>query len=110
MELAPPTWMTLHYLAEFADLDTLMSDAEGTRAPRLPDADGRTEGGMIAFWEGDAAYGQDDPDTPGSRHRLHLAEDGWRLEDSRSRRESRESGFAVEASPSRPSSSRSGRE
>jgi hypothetical protein len=42
----------------------------------------RTEAGMIALWEGDAAYGNDDPDTPGARYRLHLAEHGWRLEES----------------------------
>ncbi len=82
IELAPPTWMTLDYLRTFADVDSLMVDARA-REPRVYLTQmARTEDGMIALWDGDAAYGLEDPATPGARYRLILAEAGWRLEDT----------------------------
>ena len=84
IELAPPTWMTLEYLRGFDELDALMADATA-RAPRLYETQmARGADGLMALWEGDAAYGQDDADVPGSRYRLHMLEGGWRLEDSSS--------------------------
>jgi 8-oxo-dGTP pyrophosphatase MutT (NUDIX family) len=82
IELAPPTWMTLDYLAAFDQLDALMADARARDPRHYLTQMARTEAGMIALWEGDAGYGLDDPDTPGARYRLHLAEDGWHLEES----------------------------
>jgi hypothetical protein len=35
------------------------------------------DGGILAVWEGDAAYGLDDPDLPGGRHRLAMMDTGW---------------------------------
>ena len=35
---------------------------------------------MVAMYEGDVAYGTDDVDVPGPRHRLWMVADGWRYE------------------------------
>jgi 8-oxo-dGTP pyrophosphatase MutT (NUDIX family) len=79
VELAPPTWMTLHYLDQFTDVDALMSDAQA-RAPEVYETViGRTDDGMVAMWSGDAGYDTADPTTPGPRNRLHMA-NAWRLE------------------------------
>ena len=80
IELAPPTWMTVHYLAEFDTVDALMTDAHA-REPHFYETQmGRGERGMAAVWEGDVAYGTGDLDAPGPRHRLWMEEGSWRLE------------------------------
>jgi len=80
VELAPPTWMTLRYLSEFATVGDLMVVAHA-REPEVYETHiGRTEGGMIAIWAGDAAYESGDTDAPGPRHRLVMANPQWRFE------------------------------
>lgn len=81
VDLAPPTWVTLHDLAEHADVDAVMAGA-GTRHP-LPHYETRwqtVEGGAVAMWAGDAGYVDSDPHLDGPRHRLYMLEAGWRLE------------------------------
>ena len=80
IELAPPTWMTLHYLAEFSTVADLLVDARRRDATYYQTEIVRGGEGVAALWAGDAAYGTDDPDAPGARHRLWMLEDGWRLE------------------------------
>ena len=80
VELAPPTWMTLRYLSQFATVGDVMVDAR-EREPEVYETHiGRTEGGMIAIWTGDVAYESGDTDAPGPRHRLIMAGPEWRLE------------------------------
>jgi 8-oxo-dGTP pyrophosphatase MutT (NUDIX family) len=82
IELAPPTWMTLHHLAEFDSLDALMEDAHA-RDPFFYETHiGRGESGVAAMWAGDAGYELNDPDVAGARYRLWMREDGWELERS----------------------------
>ena len=84
IELAPPTWMTLHYLGAFDDLDSLMRDAE-QREPFFYETHiARGAGGVVALWAGDVGYGVEALDdaaleAKGPRHRLWMA-DPWRLE------------------------------
>jgi 8-oxo-dGTP pyrophosphatase MutT (NUDIX family) len=82
VDLAPPTWMTLHDLADLPDVDTALAWAGG-RDP-LPRYETHwvtlQEGGAVAMWHGDAGYEANDPDLPGPRHRLWLLREGWRLE------------------------------
>lgn len=82
IELAPPTWVTLHYLGDFETLDALMADAHAREPHYFETAMGRNDDGMAALWAGDAGYESGDLDAPGPRHRLYMAEDGWRLEKS----------------------------
>ncbi len=80
IEILPPTWMTLHDLGGFTTVaDVLAAVVE--RGPRayatriVP-----TPAGAAAVWEPDAAYTTGDPDLPGPRHRLVMADGPWRLE------------------------------
>jgi 8-oxo-dGTP pyrophosphatase MutT (NUDIX family) len=84
IELAPPTWMTLDYVRGFSDVETLMADAHAREPRHYVTQMAKTTDGLAAVWDGDAAYGTDDPDTPGSRYRLLMLEGGWRLEDTTS--------------------------
>ena len=82
IELAPPTWMTLHYLAEFATLDSLMSDAHAREPQFFQTHMGKGSAGLAALWQGDAGYESGDLDAPGTRHRLWMRHEGWLLERS----------------------------
>ena len=83
IELVPPTWVTLHLLAEAAS----PSDAV-ERARREPIAFYSTkiaadEGTLVAMWAGDAGYETGDLAADGPRHRLLMTESGgWRFERS----------------------------
>lgn len=81
IELAPPTWVTLHRLAEHADVASAVADA-GASAPEFFETHiARVgDGGIAALWHGDAGYETGDSDAPGARHRLVMAESGWRYE------------------------------
>jgi 8-oxo-dGTP pyrophosphatase MutT (NUDIX family) len=81
IDLAPPTWVTLHDLSEHPDVDAaLAAAAERQPLPRYETRWVETDGGAIAMWAGDAGYDTSDPGVSGARHRLHMATDGWRLE------------------------------
>lgn len=81
IELAPPTWITLHDLTQFETVDALMADAHAREPEFYETHIGKGEGGMYALWAGDAGYESGDATTPGPRHRLLMTSDGgWRLE------------------------------
>lgn len=81
IELAPPTWVTLHDLATFDTIDALMTDAHARKPVFYETHMGKGEAGMFALWEGDAGYDSGDADAPGPRHRLLMKRDGgWTLE------------------------------
>jgi len=80
IELAPPTWMTLHYLSAFDTVAALLADARVREPVYYQTEILRCPGGAVAVWRGDAAYGGDDTDAPGPRHRLWMLGEGWRLE------------------------------
>jgi 8-oxo-dGTP pyrophosphatase MutT (NUDIX family) len=80
IELAPPTWMTLRYLTEFTTVEDLLTDARDREPYFYQTEIARCADGVAAMWAGDAAYGADDPDEPGARHRLWMLDEGWRLE------------------------------
>jgi 8-oxo-dGTP pyrophosphatase MutT (NUDIX family) len=81
IDLAPPTWVTLHDLAEHDHVDAALQHA-AARDP-LPRYETRwvnVPGGAVAMWHGDGGYELADPEQPGARHRLWMLEGGWRLE------------------------------
>lgn len=80
IELAPPTWVTLRYLADFADLESLMADAHAREPEYFLTAMSRNARGMASLWAGDAAYESGDLDAPGPRNRLWMEDSGWTLE------------------------------
>jgi 8-oxo-dGTP pyrophosphatase MutT (NUDIX family) len=80
IELAPPTWLTLHRLAGYADVAAAVVDAHAREPEFFETHIARVEGGAAALWEGDAGYESSDGDAPGPRHRLWMLPDGWRYE------------------------------
>jgi 8-oxo-dGTP pyrophosphatase MutT (NUDIX family) len=80
IELIPPTWVTLHKLAE-ASSTAAVCEAARTRDPEIFLTHiVRVEGGIASLWQGDAGYDDHDPDKPGPRNRLLMLDTGWRLE------------------------------
>lgn len=78
IELAPPTWVTLHRLARYDDVGSALEGAAQRPVEVFETAIGRTaDGTLAALWAGDAGYESGVADTPGSRHRLLMQEGGW---------------------------------
>jgi 8-oxo-dGTP pyrophosphatase MutT (NUDIX family) len=80
IELIPPTWVTLHMLAE-APSTAAACAAAREREPQIYVSHiARIDGGVASIWAGDAAYDDLDTEKPGPRNRLLMLESGWRLE------------------------------
>jgi 8-oxo-dGTP pyrophosphatase MutT (NUDIX family) len=78
IELAPPTWVTLHRLAAHADVASALADAEATEPEFFVTHIARVgEGAIAALWHGDAGYESGDGDAAGPRHRLLMLDSGW---------------------------------
>ncbi|MEY2433460.1 MAG: hypothetical protein QOC92_3185 [Acidimicrobiaceae bacterium] len=81
IELAPPTFVTLHWLSRSPDVASALADAASgpveffsTKVMRA------TTGEPIAVWHGDVAYEGDDLDVAGARHRLVMIDGAWAYE------------------------------
>ena len=80
IELAPPTWVTLHELSAWSDVRTALR-AIGARTPeRFTTRIARGDERIMALWHGDAGYGDGDVDRAGPRHRLCMGPSPWRYE------------------------------
>lgn len=82
VELAPPTWMTLRYMCDFADVAGLMADAHARDPEVYETTIVKTDEGLVAMWAGDAGYEAQDPSLPGPRHRLYMSTPTWTLDKS----------------------------
>lgn len=81
VDLAPPTWVTLHDLADLPDVETALKAVQAVELPpRYETRWGTAEEGTCAMWAGDAGYETADANLPGPRHRLWMLDSGWRLE------------------------------
>ncbi|MGH9031418.1 MAG: NUDIX hydrolase [Acidimicrobiia bacterium] len=81
IELAPPTWVTLHRLADHPDVASALADAAASEPEFFETHIARVgDGAVAALWPGDAGYHSGDGDAPGARHRLIMLESGWRYE------------------------------
>ncbi len=84
IELAPPTWVTLDYLARFDDVASAMADARTLEPEYFETHVGKIDDAVVAMWHGDAGYDDSDPDLPGPRHRLWMHHTApWRFERDR---------------------------
>ena len=82
IELAVPTWVTLHTIGKFAEVATALEEL-ARRQPRHYETHiGRTDEARVAMWAGDAGYEARDPSVPGARHRLELHPNGYRFDES----------------------------
>jgi len=80
IELAPPTWITLETLARHATTAAAL-DAFGAVAPeRFATRFAVVGEDVVAMYDGDAGYEDEEPARDGGRHRLVMAKAGWRYE------------------------------
>ena len=71
IELAPPTWVTLDWLAREPDVAGALVHAAERPIEFFATHIGRAgDGSLVAVWHGDAGYVSGDLDAPGARHRL----------------------------------------
>ncbi len=84
IELIPPTWVTLHRLAEFRRVDAALAALAAAPVEEFVTRVGRKgdDGIRMIMWEPDVAYGGGDVDAPGPRHRLTMDAAGWDYERS----------------------------
>jgi 8-oxo-dGTP pyrophosphatase MutT (NUDIX family) len=79
-QLAPPQFVTLHWLAEFASAADAVRGLSArplfTFRPRVI----RVEGGVTMLYAGDAGYEARDPMLPGPHHRVTVLASGTRYE------------------------------
>jgi 8-oxo-dGTP pyrophosphatase MutT (NUDIX family) len=80
IRLAPPTFVTVTWLADLADVtaarERFRGEALVTFRPRIC----RVDDGACMLYPGDAGYDALDPNAPGARHRLWAMPAGWRYE------------------------------
>lgn len=83
IDLAPPTWVTLHQLALYPSVDAILERLRGSPAKVFETRLGqRQDGARVAMWRGDAGYETWDADAGGARHRLVMARGGFIFENT----------------------------
>lgn len=80
IELAPPTWVTLHWLAAHPTLAAASAAAAAREPERFFTRIESSDEGPVAVWTPDVAHDGGDLAAPGPRHRLWMAPTGWRYE------------------------------
>ena len=83
IDLAPPTWVTLHQLSLYPSVDAVLARFGG--APPhyyVTHLAKRADGVRVAMWEGDAGYETYDADVDGARHRLVMTSGGFVFENT----------------------------
>jgi 8-oxo-dGTP pyrophosphatase MutT (NUDIX family) len=83
IDLAPPTWITLHQLAQYEQMADLMAFLKDEPAKYYETRIVKNGAGeRVALWSGDTAYESGDADTEGDRHRLILGAEGFVFENT----------------------------
>jgi 8-oxo-dGTP pyrophosphatase MutT (NUDIX family) len=83
IDLAPPTWVTLHQLQRDASAAAAFARL-GAKPPRYytTRVGKRADGVRVAMWDGDAGYEAWSADAEGARHRLVMSPGGFIFENS----------------------------
>ena len=80
LRLAPPTFVTITWLAEFATAAAALRELPTRRpAPFHPHIH-RVDAGALMLYPGDAGYESGELEAAGARHRLWALADPWRYE------------------------------
>jgi 8-oxo-dGTP pyrophosphatase MutT (NUDIX family) len=83
IDLAPPTWITLHQLTQYEQMADLMAFLRDEPAKYYETRIVKNSAGeRVALWSGDTAYESGDADTEGDRHRLILGSEGFVFENT----------------------------
>ncbi len=80
IELAPPTFVSLHELSGWSSVDEAMAAVRARTPERFTTRISVQSDGPVALWHGDAGYEAGDAEVDGRRHRLSMAKRGWRYE------------------------------
>ncbi len=81
IDLVPPTWVTLYHLSRYAPSSTIVEHFRANQPKFYSTRVAKNaEGVRVAMWHGDAGYETLDALTPGPRHRLVMAPDGFVFE------------------------------
>jgi len=79
IELAPPTWVSLHTFKDYANVDELLAYLESEQPRHYETRMSPQPNGVVALWAGDAGYEATDPSLPGARHRLEMIAGDYRF-------------------------------
>ena len=82
IELAPPTWVTLHELSSWNRVEEALAAVSARTPERFETRIAMEANAPVALWRPDAGWRDGDPATPGRRHRLSMHETCWRYERS----------------------------
>jgi len=80
IELAPPTWVSLHALSRHARVEQALHAARAREPERFATRICVEDAGPTALWQGDAGWESGDASVTGARHRLCMHGSGWRYE------------------------------
>ncbi len=79
-QLAPPTWVTLHWLAEAPSIDAALAKAAAGEVEHFSTRMVDHGGELVALWAPDVAYEGGDLTAAGPRHRLLMRRGPWVFE------------------------------
>lgn len=82
IELAPPTFVTLHHLQQHADVASALGRLRDTPNEAFETRIAMVDGSPVALWQGDAGWSESRADLTGPRHRLVMHGSPWRYERS----------------------------
>jgi 8-oxo-dGTP pyrophosphatase MutT (NUDIX family) len=77
VELAPPTWVSLHRLSRSPDVESALAEAKDAEVEHFVTAISKDGDALVAMWHGDAGYESGDATAAGPRHRLVMAPPAW---------------------------------
>lgn len=80
IELAPPTWVTLHGLTEYSTAADAITATDAKTPQFYVTRIGRLDDDPVAMWHADVAYESGDMTAEGDRHRLVMQRGAWRFE------------------------------
>jgi len=82
IELAPPTWVTLHELSSWSRVEEALAAARARTPERFETRIVVEADDPVALWRPDAGWRDGDLARPGRRHRLSMRRTCWRYERS----------------------------
>ncbi|MDP6980687.1 MAG: NUDIX hydrolase [Myxococcota bacterium] len=82
IELAPPTFVTLQWLAAHRSVGDAVEDARNREPEFFSTRIAVSDDGPVAMWQGDAGYEASDANVDGARHRLSMHKGVWTYERS----------------------------
>ncbi len=79
-QLAPPTWVSLHWLTEAPTVEAALAKAEAGEVEHFSTRMADDAGVLVALWAPDVGYEGGDLDADGTRHRLLMHRGPWVFE------------------------------